>query len=414
MLQLTNEWRLQRPEVPVFRKSYIGDIHTDCRVGDDALMPWFGKKKQEEPPISKLTVDKCEEFRVPGPSSGLVFCTLQGKEAICASALHSKKIVAMTTAGAELWEFNTSDSVFSLAKANFAGKDVVIAGAGGKVLAISGEGEKLWEYAMPEGSGIIAGLSSASVSLHELQNEIGFEDVYHIATGKLNGDDVVVAVAGGRYMTEGPQVITSSGERKCGLKTKTLGMTRPIQIAGCLLDLSPTGDALLGIVAYKAYGKASVITEEAKTIRDIKFHIDEARKMGGALPIQDKRRGKLVGGKFGDKNVFIVGTPNHVSVAAVSLDGTQLWNYFSTRAIGPMTGVNDIKIGSLDGKHVVIIGCNDGSVHVVDEAGRRLDSWEYPVSVTNVDWGKIEGKDAIAIGLYNGQILTYVIESALA
>jgi hypothetical protein len=267
---------------------------------------------------------------------------------------------------------------------------------------------------MPQGSGIIAGLSSASVGLHELQNEIGFQDVYHIATGKLNGDDVIVAIAGGRYMTEGPQVITSSGQQRCALKTKTLGMTRPIQIAGCLLDLSPAGDALLGIVAYKAYGKASVISEEAKTIRDIKFHIDEARKIGGDLPLQDKRRGKLVGGKFGARNVFVVGTPNHVSVAAVSLDGTQLWNYFTTRAIGPMSGVNDIKIGSLAGNSAVIVGCLDSSVHIIDEAGRRLDFWECPAPVTNVDWGKIEGRDAVAVGLYDGQILTYTIEPSLA
>lgn len=377
-------------------------------------MPWFGKKKQEEPPVSKLLVAQYKEYRIPGPTSGLAFCTLQGKEAICASALNSKKISAVTTAGEDLWDFKANDSVFSLATANFGRKDVVIAGSGGKVLAVSENGEKLWQYVMPQGSGIMAGLSSATVGLHELQNEIGYEDVYHIATGKLNGDDVIVAVAGGVYMTEGPQVITSEGEQRCALKTKTLGITRPIQIAGCLLDLSPVGDAILGMVNYKAYGKVSVISEEAKIIRDLKVHIDEARKSGGDLLIQDKRRGKLVGGKFGEKNVFVVGTPNHISVAAVSLDGTQLWNYFTTRAIGSMSGVNDMKIGSLGGKSAVVVGCSDGSVHVIDEAGRCLDSWGYPVPVTNVDWGKIEGKDAIAVGLYDGRILTYVIEPTIA
>ncbi len=376
-------------------------------------MPWFGKKKQEKPPVSKLLVAQHKEYRIHGPTSGLAFCTLQGKEAICASALHSKKISAVALTGGDLWDFKTSDSVFSLAATNFGGKDVVIAGSGGKVLAVSETGEKLWQYAMPQGSGVMAGLSSATVGLHELQNEIGYEDVYHIATGKLDGDDVVVAIAGGVYMTEGPQVITSEGEQRCALKTKTLGITRPIQIAGCLLDLSPVGDAILGMVNYKAYGKVSVISEEAKIIKDLKVHMDQARKGGGDLLLQDKRRGKLVSGKFGDKNVFVVGTPIHLSVAAVSLDGTQLWNYFPTRAIGPMSGVNDIRIGSLSGKSAVVVGCSDGSVHVVDEAGRRLDSWEYPVPVTNVDWGKIEGKDAIAIGLYDGRILTYTVETAL-
>jgi len=78
-----------------------------------------------------------------------------------------------------------------------------------------------------------------------------------------------------------------------------------------------------------------------------------------------------------------------------------------------MSGVNDIKIGSLSGKSAVVVGCSDGSVHVIDEAGRRLDSWGYPVPVTNVDWGMIEGKDAIAIGLYDGRILTYTMKTAL-
>lgn len=378
-------------------------------------MPLFGKKKQqEEPPANKLLVAKYGEYRMPGPTSGLAFCTLQGKEAICASTLNSKRISAVAIAGGDLWDFKASDSVFSIVTANFAGKDVLIAGSGAKVLAISENGEKLWQYAMPQGSGVMAGLSSATVGARELRNEIGYEDVYHVATGKLNGDDVVAAIAGGIYMTEGPQVITSEGEQRCALKTKTLGMTRPIQIAGCLLDFSPAGDAILGMVNYKAYGKVSVINEEAKIVKDLKVHIDEARKGGGNLPLQDKRRGKLVGGKFGDKDVFVVGTPNHTSVAAVSLDGTQLWDYHTTRAIGPMSGVNDIDIGSLDGKPAVLIGCSDGSVHIVDEAGRCLSSWGYPVPVTNVDWGKMEGRDAIAVGLYDGQILTYVMESASA
>lgn len=375
------------------------------------MSPWFGKKKQEEVPVSTLNLYEYGEFRAPGPTSGLVFFKLKGKDAICASAINSRKIKAMTPDGDEIWAYTAAHSIFSLARASFEGKDTIIAGGGGKVIAISAEGEKLWEYTMPAGSGIMAALSSGTSGLQRImQDVIGFEDVYHLATGKLNGDDVVVALAAGIYMTEGPQVIRSDGTQKCALKTKTLGMTRPIQIAGCMLDLSPKGDALLGMVVYKAYGKVSVITQEAKMVRDIKFHIDEARKPGGPLPLPDKRRGRLIGGKFGERDVFVVGTPIHASVAAVSLDGTQLWNYFTTRAIGPMTGVNDVKIGSVGGKPAVLVGCLDNSAHIVDEGGHRMYYWEPGISpVTNVDWGKIDGEDAIVVGLYDGQIKAYTI-----
>jgi hypothetical protein len=374
------------------------------------MSPWFGKKKQEEPDVSKLVRLEYRKYIVSGPTSGLAFCNLDGNEAICASALDSHKIKAWTTSGDQLWEFTSPYSVFSLVKGNFGGKDVIAIGGGGSVIAISEAGEKLWEYEMPEGSGIMSGLSGATIGLHEMQNVVGFGDVYHLAAGKLNNDDVIVAVAAGKYLMEGPQVIDSRGEQVCALKTKTLGMTRPIQIAGCMLDLLPSGDGFLGMVAYKAFGKASVITKEGKMIRDIKLHMDEARKPGSLLPLQDKRRGGLVSGKFGNQNVFIASSPHHISVAAVSLDGPQLWNYLTTRAIGDFSGVNDLKIGTLAGKPVVVAGCLDGSVHIIDEAGYRLDSWQSSIPVTNVGWGKIESKDAVAVGLYDGKVTTYTLE----
>lgn len=376
-------------------------------------MPLFGKKKQEEPPISKIQAKQLKEYKLNGPTSGLRFCNLKGKETLVASSLSAKKVSAMTPDGETLWSFTAGSPVLSLTTATFSGSNVVLAGSGGEVIAISETGKELWRYQMPEGSGISAGLWNLGTPARDSAlNQLGTENVFFVTAGKLNGDDAIAAIARGSHMTEGPQIISSEGQLKSALKTKSLGMSRPVAIALSLLDFSPNGDAILGMEYHKAFGRVSVITEEGKSIKDFKVHIEEARDSGSPLPFKDKIRGRIVAGKFGGKNVFVIGTPYHISVAAVSLDGLQLWNYFTTRAKGPSSGVNDIQIGSLAGKLIVAVGCSDGSFHLVDEAGRRLDSWGYKYPVTNVACGIIGAKDAIAVGLYSGEIFAYTIELA--
>lgn len=385
-------------------------------------MPLFGKKKKEvEAPINGPSIAQYKTYTVPGATSGLVFCSLRGKEALVAGALNTRGLVAMSVDGEKLWDFDTGATVYSVATASFGGKTNVIAGSGGKVFAVSDSGEELWQYQMPATkSMLMKGLTGFAGTLRNLEYTVGHDDVYHLVTGKLDGEDVVVAIAGGKYLTEGPQIISSRGEPRGALKAKTLGMERPIQIAGCLLDLSPSGDAIVAMISTKAYGKASMISKDGKVLRDLNVHMDHANKAvqersGPLSPyslIPDKFRGKLVAGKFGETSVIVVGTPIHRSVAAVSFDGTQLWNYETARKNDFPAGIYDVAIGSVNSQPVAIVGTMDGAVHLVSGNGSSLYSWKYENPVTNVAYGKIGGKDAIAVGQYTGQIFTYVAEPA--
>lgn len=70
-------------------------------------------------------------------------------------------------------------------------------------------------------------------------------------------------------------------------------------------------------------------------------------------------------------------------------------------------GINDIAMGSINGHSIVVIGTFDHAVHLVASNGVQMDVWGYPSNVTNVACGKIKGKDAVAVGLYSGQVITY-------
>lgn len=60
-------------------------------------MPLFGGKKKENVPIlNKPKVSKYKEYSVPGPTSGSAFCSIQGKEAMIASALDARGLMAMS------------------------------------------------------------------------------------------------------------------------------------------------------------------------------------------------------------------------------------------------------------------------------------------------------------------------------
>ena len=375
-------------------------------------MSIFGKKKEAEV-LNRPKISQYKEYSVPGSTSGLAFGTIQGKEAIVASALNARGLVALSVDGEKLWSFDTGATVYSLAIANFGNKQVVVAGSGGKVFAISDAGTELWQYQMQSTqSRWIKGTLNIGKFTAEMAKIYGYNDVYHLATGRLDGEDVVAAIAGWEYYYEGPQVISAQGKHVCTLKRKVLGISAPFQVIGCLLDLSPRGDSILAVLSsVHVIKEVSVISKDGKIKENLKVDIDLAPKdrysEGG---FQDKYRGKLVVGKLNGIDSIVLGNPNTRSVAAVSLDGEKLWKYKTSPRGDLNAGINDIVIGSINGKSVVMIGTFDHCVHLIMDDGRLLDSWRYPSNVTNVAYGKIKGKDAIAVGLYNGKILTYTLE----
>lgn len=379
-------------------------------------MPLFGrKKKEEEPPIPKPQISQHKEHVVPGTPCGLVLCNLQNQEAMVVSSLEARGLTAMTVDGEKLWTYDTGATAYSLAVGDFTGQSIIFAGSNEKVFAISEAGKELWQYEMPATkSRFIKGLAGLGGKVADAEKRRGLQDVHHIATGKLDGEDVVIAMAGGLHGFEGPQILSSKGEHRGALKMKVLGRETGLTIAGGYLDLSPKGDAILALwpsASEKGSNEVRALSRKGETIRKFKVDVDFAPTnrvtVGG---IQDKFRGKLAAGKLDDIEAFVLGAPNYRSVAAVSLQGTQLWKYETSRKGVTDAGINDVAIGSIKGKSAVVIGTFDRAVHIVAGNGSRLDSWIYPTNVTNVAWGRIKGKDAIAVGLFNGQILTYTVE----
>jgi hypothetical protein len=381
-------------------------------------MPLFGGKKREEAPVlNRPKTSQYKECSVPGPTSCLTFCNIQGKEAIAASALDARGFVVMSVDGEKLWSFDTGATVYSLATANFGNAQIMVAGSGEKVFAISEDGTELWRYPMPATqSRWIKGTLSMGKWTQEAGKRYGYNDVYRLTTGRLDGEDVVVAIAGWEHYYEGPQVISAQGKQICSLKRKALGIQGPLPVMECLLDLSPRGDSVLAVLTSMSPSmikEVSVISKDGKIKDKLKVDIDLAPKdrftKGG---FQDKYRGKLVAGKLNGVDSVVIGNPDTRSVGAVSLDGRKPWKYEASPKGDVNAGINDIAIGSINGQSVVIIGTFDHCVHLITGDGRRLDSWRYPSNVTNVAYGKIKGKDAIAVGLYSGQILAYTFEQA--
>ena len=195
---------------------------------------------------------------------------------------------------------------------------------------------------------------------------------------------------------------------------KTLGRSIGLTITGGSLDLSPKGDAILAgwpSASAKGSNEVRALSRSSETIRKYKLDIDFApTNRGWVGGRQDKFRGKLVAGKLDGTDAFVIGKPNYRSVAAMSLQGTQLWKYETSGRGVTDAGINDVAIGSIGGHSVVVVGTFDHAVHILAGNGSRLDSWTYPTNVMNVACGKIKGKDAIAVGLFNGQVLTYITE----
>jgi outer membrane protein assembly factor BamB len=374
-------------------------------------MPLFGRKKKREALVfNKPKISKYKEYSVPGPTSCLALTNLQGKDAIVASALDARGLIAMDIDGGKLWSFDTGATVYSLAVANFGSTRAVVAGSGGTVFAISENGTELWQYPMPSTRSIL--MQDWIIWTPDAVSRYGYNDVYHLATGKLDGEDVVIAIAGWEHYFEGPQIISTQGKQICSLKPKMDRMTDVFRVVGCLLDLSPRGDAILAVLA-GMFKEVSVISREGNIKDKLKVDVDTVPKIRytkGAF--QDKCRGKLVAGKLSGVDAAVLGSPETRSVGATSLDGRKLWKYEVSPKGDINAGINDIAIGSINDQPVVIIGTFDHCVHLISGDGHRLTSWRYPSNVTNVSYGKINGKDAIAIGLYNGQIFTYALEQA--
>ena len=377
-------------------------------------MPLFGGKKKEEASINKPEISKYKEYSVPGSTSCLALTDIQGKDAIVTSALKARGLIAMDVDGEKLWSFDTGATVYSLAIANFGGTRAIAAGSGEKVFAISETGEELWKYPMPSTqSRWIKGPLSLGKWTQEEAKIYGYNDVYHLTTGKLGGEDVVVAIAGWEHYYEGPQIISAEGKQVCPFKRKVIGTQQPFQVIGCLLDLSPHGDAILAALTAMSgmFKEVSVISKDGKIKDKLKVDMDMAPKdtyvEGG---FRDKKRGKLVAGKLNGVDAVVLGSPETRSVGATSFDGKKLWKYEASPKGDINAGINDVAIGSINGQSVVIVGTFDHCVHLISGDGRRIDSWRYPSNVNNVAYGKINGKDAIAVGLYSGQICTYTFE----
>lgn len=380
-------------------------------------MPLFGKKKEETPILNKPRISKYKEYSVPGPTSCLGLCNIQGEEAIVASALDAKGFTVMNVEGEQLWSFDTGATVYSLAIGKFGGSQVIVVGSGEKVFAISDNGKELWRYQMPSTqSKLIKGTLSAGKWTQESGKRYGYNDVYALTAGRLDGEDVVLAIAGWEHWYEGPQVISAQGKQICSVKRKVLGMHPALQVIECLLTLSPREDAILAVLVSMSPGiikEVSVVSKDGKIKEKLKVDIDLAPKdrytEGG---FQDKYRGRLVTGKLNGVDAIVIGNPHTRSVAAVTLDGKQMWNYEASPKGEVNAGINDIAIGQVNGQSTVIVGTFDRRVHLITGDGRLLDAWGYPTNVTNVAYGKIKEKDAVAVGLYSGQIHTYVFEQA--
>lgn len=377
-------------------------------------MPLFGRKKEVPLPFQKPIIMQYKDYLTPGATTGLAFCKIQGKDALVMSSLNSRGFSAVSTEGEKLWTFDTGATVYSLAVGNFSGQTVILAGSGEKVFAVSDAGKELWRYEMPvTKSRWIKGTLKLGQWTQEAGKLYGYNDVYHIATGKLDGQDVAVAIAGWEHYYEGPQVLSSKGEHIHSLKKKYWSGEYAIGVIECLLDLSPRGDSILAVVGgtRHLFEEVSVISGEGKIVRKLKAKIDLGPKNryteGG---VQDKNRGKLVAGKFDGTEVVVFGAPETRSVAALTLDGTQLWRYETASKGVTNSGINDVAIGSVNGHSIVAIGTFDHVVHLVSSNGAQIDAWRYPTNVTNVACGKIKGKDAIGVGLYNGQVTTYVAQ----
>jgi hypothetical protein len=388
-------------------------------------MPLFGKKKEAPLPFQKPTIMQYRDYLTPGATTGLAFCEIEGEDALVMSSLNSRGFSTVSVDGKKLWTFDTGATVYSLAVGNFSGQTVILAGSGGKVFAVSEKGQQLWQYDMPVKKDKplwMKGVMKLAVFAQEVNKQYGLDDVYHIATGKLDGKDVAVAIAGMPRNFEGPQVLSGNGEHLLSLKKKYWTGEFGLPVIKCLLDLSPRGDTLLAILAGSTsearhlFKEVSVISSEGKVVKKLKAKMDFAPKNryteGG---IQDKERGKLVAGKLDGIDAVVFGAPETRSVAAVSLEGAQLWKYVTAEkgllGMGTLnSGVNDIALGSLNGHSIVVIGTFDGVIHIVSGNGTRMEAWGYKSNVTNVACGKIKGKDAMAVGLYNGQVITYAVQ----
>jgi hypothetical protein len=321
--------------------------------------------------------------------------------------------MAILVDGEKLWNFDTGETVYSLAATRFGDQQVIVAGSGEKVWAIDSSGKELWQYPMPKTESLFGkGLAKFAGGLHDIQKSLGYRDVFHLAAGKLGGRDVVVALAGLEHALMGPQVISSKGEHIMTLKAKVLGREGALGILGCMLDISPRGDAIVAVVnSYKGLKQISLIDSKGEITKKFDVGIDYApsdrHTVGGE---QDKCRGKLVAGKLDGTDAVVLGSPSTRSVGAGSLDGAKLWCFETCRKGDVNAGINDVAIGTMNGRSVVVIGAFNNLVHLVAGNGAQIDTWGYSSNVTNVACGKIKGQDAIAVGLYSGQILTYTVE----
>jgi outer membrane protein assembly factor BamB len=380
------------------------------------ILPLFGKKKaQESEPSPEIPLFK--EYQVKGATTGLEICNLNGEDAIVTGSLDSRGLAAISLDGDLLWNFDTGATVYSVAVGKFDNETMVFAGSNGKVFAVSPEGKKHWEFQMPATkSKMLGGLVRVAKVTADMAKLYGDDDVYHIATGKLNNEDVIAAMAGGEYYYEGTQVIAKDGHLIRSMKRKSLGMQIPIVTSGGLLDISSKGDTILMLAAQakSAYGFAPDIQAfslEGKVVCKTKVDVDLIRKNryveGG---VQDKRRGKLRAGWFGDKPVAVIGLGMAGrSVAAIDLNGKQLWKY-ETAAKGDINaGVVDVAIGHMKGAPIVIAGTFNGKVHLISAEGQMIKSRMYESNITNVAYGKIKDKDAFAVGTFNGKIYAYLV-----
>ena len=378
-------------------------------------MPLFGKKKVQESQQSP-DIPLFKEFQVKGATTGLEICKLNGEDAIVTASIDSRGLAAISLEGDPLWNFDTGGTVFSVAVANFDGETTIFAGSNTKVFAVTSEGNKLWEFQMPATkSKIIGGLMGVAKTLDDAAKHYGANDVYHIVTGKLNGENVIVAMAGREHFYEGAQVIAKNGQLIRSMKRKVMGMQSAIGAIGGLLDISPKGDSILMIASQtkSVYGFApdvQAFSLEGKVIQKIKVDLDlirQERYVEGGM--QDKQRGRIRAGWFGDKPVAVVGAMGGRSVAAIDLDGKQLWKYETAGKGDVSAGITDVAIGKMKGAPIVIAGTFNSKVHLISAEGELIKSRNYESNVTNVAYGKIKDKDAFAVGTYSGKIYVYVI-----
>lgn len=384
------------------------------------ILPLFGKKKvQESQPSPEIPLYR--EYQVKGATTGLEICNLNGEDAIVTGSLDSRGLTAISPDGDLLWNFDTGATVYSVAVGRFDNETMVFAGSNAKVFALSPEGKKHWEFQMPATkSKIYGGFAQVAKVEADMLKQYGTNDVYHIATGKLDNEGVIVAMAGAEYFYEGAQVIAKNGQLIRSMKKKTLGIQIPINTFGGMMDISSKGDAILMIAlqAKTAYGFSpdlQAFSLDGKVIHKTKVDVDPIKVGSGKTRYfeggrQDKSRGKIKAGWFGDKPVAVIGLDvGGRSVVAVDLNGKQLWKY-ETAAKGDINaGVTDVAIGQMTGAPVVIAGTIDGKVHLISAEGQMIKSRMYESNIANVAYGKIKNRDAFAVGTFNGKIYVYLI-----